>query len=91
MASVFSALGGRPCWEGVKGISRSFIEEFGGREDLNLCMLSEVLTMVMLRLSLFSNCRASARKGMMCPWAMNGNSTTSSFSSAISLFLWEWL
>jgi len=61
------------------------MEEFGGREDLSLRMLSEVLTMVMFSFSVvFSNCRANARKGMMCPWAMNGNSTTSCFSSAIA-------
>ncbi|WVZ23995.1 hypothetical protein V8G54_002539 [Vigna mungo] len=69
--------------EGLKGIFERVIAEFGGREDQSFRMLSEALTMVIWYFCLFSKCRANARKGMMCPWAMNRNNTTSSFSSAI--------
>lgn len=58
---------------------------FGGREELSFLVLSGVLIRVMVQPFLCSSCWAKARNGIIWPYAMNGNITMCSLTSAIAI------
>lgn len=84
-AWVFSASGGRPWSELLKGISRRRMEELGDKEELSFLMLSGVLMRVMVQPFFCSSSWAKAKNGIMWPCAMNGNRTMCSLFCAIAV------